>query len=98
MITKYYTTKNGKKAFRGYRARPVYNNEILEQRCFGPKEKTKAQMWHDSVLNVVKKDMIIHILWMMLSSFILMISQGVLTGSSLLTKLTFVLETMQQDG
>lgn len=55
MITKYYSIKNGKKTFKGYRARPLYKCELLGEKYFGTKEKSKAQFWHDGQLNLAKK-------------------------------------------
>ena len=55
MISKYYSTKNGKKILKGYRARPFNNGMVFDERYFGAKEKLKAQKWHDRQLVLYSK-------------------------------------------
>jgi integrase len=54
-IKKYYTTKDGKKVFAGFRARPEYKGKLIAEEYFGPKEKTKAQVWHEKMVMLTRK-------------------------------------------
>ena len=54
-IKKYYSTKNGKKVFKGYEAKPILNGRVLAVQYFDTKEKTKAYVWHEKKISEAKK-------------------------------------------
>ena len=55
MIDAYYSIKKGKRYQKGWRAKPTVKGQIIEQKLFALKEKTKAQLWHDRIVSLAKK-------------------------------------------
>lgn len=55
MIEAYYSTRKGERYQKGWRARPRVNGEMIDEKIFGMKEKTKAQIWHDRIVSLAKK-------------------------------------------